>query len=145
PQAAINDVVVQVHASGFTWDELTWPSTWTDRLGRDRTRRLFPGRSWPEWLPLSRLRHDGAVGGTAGVRPLGLVSRRHPGGVCGGRGTQPRAAPGRRRLHGGRERGDAGPDRLAGTVRAWPSSGGAERPRARRGRRGRFDGDAART
>ena len=34
PQAAINDVVVQVHASGFTWDELTWPSTWTDRLGR---------------------------------------------------------------------------------------------------------------
>src|SRR5205807_6066384 len=37
PQAAISDVVVQVHASGFTWDELTWPSTWTDRLGRDRT------------------------------------------------------------------------------------------------------------
>ncbi|MFZ1091149.1 MAG: NADP-dependent oxidoreductase, partial [Xanthobacteraceae bacterium] len=29
PRAAINDVVVQVHASGFTWDELTWPSTWT--------------------------------------------------------------------------------------------------------------------
>jgi len=24
PQAAINDVVVQVHAAGFTWDELTW-------------------------------------------------------------------------------------------------------------------------
>ena len=23
PRAAINDVVVQVHASGFTWDELT--------------------------------------------------------------------------------------------------------------------------
>ncbi|WOH85536.1 NADP-dependent oxidoreductase [Bradyrhizobium sp. BEA-2-5] len=42
PQAAINDVVVQVHASGFTWDELTWPSTWTDRLGRDRTPSI-PG------------------------------------------------------------------------------------------------------
>ena len=27
PQAAINDVVVQVHASGFTSGELTWPST----------------------------------------------------------------------------------------------------------------------
>jgi len=52
PQAATNDVVVQVHASGFTWDELTWPSTWTDRLGLTG-RRLFPGRSWPEWLPLS--------------------------------------------------------------------------------------------
>jgi hypothetical protein len=32
PGAATNDVVVQVHASGFTWGELTWPSTWTDRL-----------------------------------------------------------------------------------------------------------------
>ena len=31
PEPAINDVVVQVHASGFTSGELTWPSTWTDR------------------------------------------------------------------------------------------------------------------
>jgi NADPH:quinone reductase-like Zn-dependent oxidoreductase len=37
PQAAINDVVVQVHASGFVGTELRWPSTWVDRLGRDRT------------------------------------------------------------------------------------------------------------
>ena len=37
PQAAINDVVVQVHASGFVGTELEWPSTWTDRLDRDRT------------------------------------------------------------------------------------------------------------
>ncbi|RAZ92246.1 NADP-dependent oxidoreductase [Mesorhizobium hawassense] len=43
PPAAINDVVVQVHASGFTWDELTWPSTWIDRLGRDRTP-VIPGQ-----------------------------------------------------------------------------------------------------
>jgi NADPH:quinone reductase-like Zn-dependent oxidoreductase len=43
PQAAINDVVVQVHASGFTWDELTWPSTWTDRQGRSRTP-VIPGQ-----------------------------------------------------------------------------------------------------
>src|SRR5947207_8070139 len=35
--ANYGDVVVQVHASGFTWDELSWPSTWIDRLGRDRT------------------------------------------------------------------------------------------------------------
>jgi NADPH:quinone reductase-like Zn-dependent oxidoreductase len=42
PQAAINDVIVQVHASGFTWDELTWPSTWADRIGRDRTPSI-PG------------------------------------------------------------------------------------------------------
>lgn len=37
PEAAGNDVVVEVHASGFTPGELTWPGTWADRLGRDRT------------------------------------------------------------------------------------------------------------
>src|SRR3954469_2884758 len=42
PQAAINDVLVQVHASGFVPTELTWPSTWTDRLGRTRTPSI-PG------------------------------------------------------------------------------------------------------
>ncbi|WP_020013464.1 NADP-dependent oxidoreductase [Promicromonospora sukumoe] len=42
PEAAGNDVVVQVHASGFTPGELTWPGTWTDRLGRDRTPSI-PG------------------------------------------------------------------------------------------------------
>ena len=30
--ANYGDVVVQVHASGFTGDELSWPSTWIDRL-----------------------------------------------------------------------------------------------------------------
>src|SRR4051812_35457037 len=42
PNAAGNDVVVQVHASGFTPGELTWAGTWTDRLGRDRTPSI-PG------------------------------------------------------------------------------------------------------
>jgi NADPH:quinone reductase-like Zn-dependent oxidoreductase len=42
PQAAINDVVVQIHASGFVGTELTWPSTWTDRTNRDRTPTI-PG------------------------------------------------------------------------------------------------------
>jgi NADPH:quinone reductase-like Zn-dependent oxidoreductase len=37
PHAAENDVVVQVHAAGFTPGELDWPATWTDRAGRDRT------------------------------------------------------------------------------------------------------------
>jgi NADPH:quinone reductase-like Zn-dependent oxidoreductase len=31
PPAAINDVVVEVHASGFVPTEMAWPSTWTDR------------------------------------------------------------------------------------------------------------------
>jgi len=42
PQSSINDVVVQVHASGFVNTELGWPSTWTDRLGRARTPSI-PG------------------------------------------------------------------------------------------------------
>jgi NADPH:quinone reductase-like Zn-dependent oxidoreductase len=37
PAVAINDVVVRVHASGFVPTEMEWPSTWTDRAGRDRT------------------------------------------------------------------------------------------------------------
>ena len=41
PQAAINDVVVQVHASGFVPTELSWPETWTNRLGRDRTPSIL--------------------------------------------------------------------------------------------------------
>ena len=40
--ANYGDVIVQVHASGFTGDELAWPSTWIDRLGRDRTPSI-PG------------------------------------------------------------------------------------------------------
>jgi len=36
PQAAINDVVVRVHAAAITGDELSWPATWTDRAGRSR-------------------------------------------------------------------------------------------------------------
>ena len=42
PQAAINDVVVQVYASCMTGDELSWPSTWVDRAGRDRTPSVPP-------------------------------------------------------------------------------------------------------
>jgi len=42
PEAAGNEVLVQVHASGFTPGELTWPGTWTDQLGRDRTPSI-PG------------------------------------------------------------------------------------------------------
>lgn len=42
PHAAENDVVVRVHAAGFTPGELGWPATWTDRAGRDRTRSV-PG------------------------------------------------------------------------------------------------------
>ncbi len=41
PQAAINDVVVEVHAAGFVNTELEWPSTWTDRAFRERTPSIL--------------------------------------------------------------------------------------------------------
>jgi NADPH:quinone reductase-like Zn-dependent oxidoreductase len=41
PQAAINDVVVEVHAAGFVNTELEWPSTWADRAFHDRTPSIL--------------------------------------------------------------------------------------------------------
>jgi NADPH:quinone reductase-like Zn-dependent oxidoreductase len=69
PEAAINDVVVQVHASGFTSGELTWPSTWTDRLGRDRTP-VIPGQ---ELAGVVTALGYGARGLSVGQRVFGLT------------------------------------------------------------------------
>ena len=69
PQAAINDVVVQVHASGFTGDELSWPSTWTDRLGRDRTPSI-PGH---ELAGVVTALGYGTTGLSVGQRVFGLT------------------------------------------------------------------------
>jgi NADPH:quinone reductase-like Zn-dependent oxidoreductase len=68
PQAAINDVVVQVHASGFTSGELTWPSTWTDRLDRDRTPSI-PGQ---ELAGVVTALGYGTTGLSVGQRVFGL-------------------------------------------------------------------------
>ena len=82
PRAAINDVVVQVHASGFTWDELTWPSTWTDRLGRDRTP-VIPGQEGGAAIIIARWKWATAP---APVPPGGQPRRSTtPGSVAGGR------------------------------------------------------------
>jgi D-arabinose 1-dehydrogenase-like Zn-dependent alcohol dehydrogenase len=91
--ANYGDVVVEVHASGFTGNELEWPSTWIDRLGHDRTPSI-PGHEVAGDSHGSQLWSNGAVGGTAGVRPYGSVSRRHTGGVCRRRGAQPAPLPG---------------------------------------------------
>jgi len=69
PQAAINDVVVQVHASGFVGTELAWPSTWTDRLGRDRTPSI-PGH---ELAGVVTALGYGTTGLTVGQRVFGLT------------------------------------------------------------------------
>src|SRR5260221_372471 len=69
PQAAINDAVVQIHASGFTGDELTWPSTWTDRVGRDRTPSI-PGH---ELAGVVTALGYGTTGLSIGQRVFGLT------------------------------------------------------------------------
>src|SRR5215475_5662119 len=68
PQAAINDVVVQVHASGFTSGELTWPSTWTDCLDCDRTPSI-PGQ---ELAGVVTALGYGTTGLSVGQRVFGL-------------------------------------------------------------------------
>jgi NADPH:quinone reductase-like Zn-dependent oxidoreductase len=69
PDAAGNDVVVQVHASGFTPGELTWPSTWADRLGRDRTPSI-PGH---ELAGVVSALGYGTTGLSVGQRVFGLA------------------------------------------------------------------------
>jgi NADPH:quinone reductase-like Zn-dependent oxidoreductase len=69
PQPADNDVVVRVHAAGFTRTELEWPHTWTDHAGRDRTPSI-PGHE------LSGVVVElgyGATGLSVGQRVFGLT------------------------------------------------------------------------
>src|SRR6202030_4832877 len=78
PQAAINDVVVQIHASGFTSGELTWPSTDTDRVGRDRTPSI-PGQ---ELAGVVTALGYGTTGLSVGQRVFGLTDSYRGGGLA---------------------------------------------------------------
>ncbi|HVX30197.1 MAG TPA: NADP-dependent oxidoreductase [Nitrolancea sp.] len=69
PIAAINDVVVEVHASGFVSTELAWPSTWADRLNRDRTPTI-PGH---EFAGVVTSLGYGTTGLSVGQRVFGLT------------------------------------------------------------------------
>src|SRR3954462_12578263 len=69
PPAAINDVVVEVHASGFVPTELAWPSTWTDRRNRDRTPSI-PGH---ELAGVVTALGYGTTGLSVGQRVFGLT------------------------------------------------------------------------
>jgi NADPH:quinone reductase-like Zn-dependent oxidoreductase len=69
PKPAINDVVVQVYASGFVNTELGWPSTWTDRLDRDRTPSI-PGH---ELAGVVAALGYGTTGLSVGQRVFGLT------------------------------------------------------------------------
>jgi NADPH:quinone reductase-like Zn-dependent oxidoreductase len=69
PPAAVNDVVVEVRASGFVPTELTWPSTWADRAGRDRTPSI-PGH---ELAGVVTALGWGTTGLSLGQRVFGLT------------------------------------------------------------------------
>jgi NADPH:quinone reductase-like Zn-dependent oxidoreductase len=69
PHAAENDVIVRVHAAGFTPGELDWPTTWADRAGRDRTPSV-PGH---ELSGVVAELGYGTTGLTVGQRVFGLA------------------------------------------------------------------------
>ena len=69
PHAAENDVIVRVHAAGFTRGELDWPGTWTDRAGRDRAPSV-PGH---ELSGVVAELGYGTTGLTIGQRVFGLA------------------------------------------------------------------------
>ncbi len=69
PHAAENDVIVRVHAAGFTPGELDWPGTWADRAGRDRTPSV-PGH---ELSGVVAELGYGTTGLTVGQRVFGLA------------------------------------------------------------------------
>jgi NADPH:quinone reductase-like Zn-dependent oxidoreductase len=69
PVAAINDVIIQIHASGFVPTELAWPSTWTDRRDRDRTPSI-PGH---ELAGVVTALGYGTTGLSLGQRVFGLA------------------------------------------------------------------------
>lgn len=69
PHLAENDVMVRVHAAGFTRTELNWPSTWTDRAGRDRTPAIPGHEVSGEVVELG----PGTTGLTVGQRVFGLT------------------------------------------------------------------------
>src|SRR5262249_47400284 len=68
PKPSINDVVVQVHAAGFVNTELSWPSTWVDRRGNDRTPAI-PGH---EIAGVVTALGYGTTGLSVGQRVFGL-------------------------------------------------------------------------
>jgi NADPH:quinone reductase-like Zn-dependent oxidoreductase len=69
PPSGINDVIVEIHASGFVSTELSWPSTWTDRRGTDRTPSI-PGH---ELAGVVTALGYGTTGLSVGQRVFGLA------------------------------------------------------------------------
>lgn len=138
PHAAENDVIVRVHAAGFTPGELDWPGTWTDRAGRDRTPTI-PGH---EVSGVVVELGYGTTGLTVGQRVFGVTDWCRNGTLAEFVAVEARnLAP----LSAGVDHTTAaalpisGSDRMAGIVHPRPSRGRADRPDSRRCRGRWFD------
>jgi NADPH:quinone reductase-like Zn-dependent oxidoreductase len=141
--ANYGDVVVQVYASGFTGDELSWPSTWIDRLGRDRTPSI-PGH---ELAGVVTALSYGTTGLLVGQRVFGLTDRTRDGTLAEYVAVETRnltPLPGDVDFTVGAALVMSGLTAWQGLFEHGPPSCGAERPRAQCGRRSRFDGEPAR-
>jgi len=144
PPAAINDVIVQIHASGFVPTEIAWPSTWTDRRNRDRAPSI-PGH---ELAGVVSALGYGTTGVSVGQRVFGLADWHRNGTLAEYVAIEARnlaPLPGDVDFTVGASLPISGLTAWQGLFDHGHLSGGAERPRARRGRRSRDDGDAART
>ncbi|WP_163509021.1 NADP-dependent oxidoreductase [Fodinicola acaciae] len=69
PTPAINDVIVEVHASGFVPAEWEWPSTWVDRSGHDRGQAIIGH----EFAGVVRSLGYGTTGLSLGQRVFGIT------------------------------------------------------------------------
>jgi NADPH:quinone reductase-like Zn-dependent oxidoreductase len=69
PSAAINDVIVEVHASGYVPTEVEWPSTWADRAGGKR----MPSILGHELAGVVTALGYGTTGLSVGQRVFGLA------------------------------------------------------------------------
>jgi hypothetical protein len=142
PPLAIGDALVRVHAASFTPTELGWPSTWTDRLGRDRTP-VIPGH---EVSGVVATLGFGTSGLTMGEEVYGLTDWYHDGPVArwSPRSAAPRSAR-RVRMPAGcsswsRPTGPSWPSWAAGSTPAscgrssagccrWPKAARRSRPK----------------
>ncbi len=79
PGPAINDVVVEVHASGWVPTEVEWPSTWTDRAGRGRA----PSVLGHEVAGVVSALGYGTTGLSVGQRVFGITDWHRDGSLAG--------------------------------------------------------------
>jgi NADPH:quinone reductase-like Zn-dependent oxidoreductase len=69
PTPAINDVIVEVHVSGFVPAEWEWPSTWVDRAGHERIQGIIGH----EFAGVVTELGYGTTGLSVGQRVLGIT------------------------------------------------------------------------